>query len=89
MREIEKHKLYYLFLTLILAFGVILVIFATPNRALQGTFIVLTGVSYFIFGVVHHVQNHDFHPKIVVEYGLIASLGITCGLFMLKVGLGL
>ena len=66
-----------------------LIYFSSPNKIAQGSFLILTAVFYFIFGSVHHVQNHDFHPKIVIEYALIASLGIVCGLFFLKVGLGL
>ena len=89
MTDFKKHRLYYTLLMLILLLGFSLVVSASPNRALQGQFIVATGICYFLFGVVHHIQNHDFHPKIVVEYALIASLGIASALFMLKVGLGL
>lgn len=89
MREFKNHKTYYLLLTLILLLGFALVVLSSPNRILQGQFIVATGITYFLFGVVHHIKNHDMHPKIVVEYALIASLGIACAFFLLKAGFGL
>lgn len=69
--------------------GLFLIIASSPNRQLQGQFIVAIGICYFIFGVSHHIKNHDMHPKIVVEYALIASLGIACAFFLLKAGFGL
>lgn len=89
MTDFKNHWLYYALLILILLLGLSLVIASNPNRVQQGQFIVATGICYFLFGIVHHIQNHDMHPKIVVEYALIASLGIASALFMLKVGLGL
>ena len=88
MKELKKHKAYYFFLIAILILGFFAVYSSAPNVKLQSIYVVMTGFFYFILGVVHHVQNHDFHPKIVIEYALIASLGIACILFMLKVGLG-
>lgn len=89
MTNFRKHRLYYFLLISILLLGFSLVVVSSPDRILQGQFIVATGICYFLFGTVHHIQNHDFHVKIVVEYALIASLGIASALFMLKVGLGL
>lgn len=89
MKSMKKHKVYYLFLSLILISGLILFQVLSPNRQMQAMAFVLVSFSYFAVGIVHHKQEHDFHPKIMIEYALIASLGITCILFMLKVGLGL
>jgi hypothetical protein len=69
--------------------GIFLFYISTPNRLLEALTVIAVATSYFFMGVIHHVQNHDFHPKIVIEYALIASLGIVCIFFLLKVRLGL
>jgi hypothetical protein len=38
---------------------------------------------------LHHAGNHTITAKIVIEYILIGSLGLTVILFLLKGGLGI
>lgn len=89
MTDFKNHRLYYFFLIAILMLGIFLFTISAPNRVFEAISIVTVGICYFFIGVIHHIQNHDLHPKIVIEYALIASLGITCVFFTLKVGLGL
>lgn len=85
MKQLEKHKIYYFCLVLILASGLLLVRLA-PNKQIQSVFVVMIALFYFLFGSLHHIKNHDFRAKVVIEYALIASLGIASILFLLKVG---
>lgn len=66
----------YLILIIILAFAVGLFIYfqGFPNKQL--TVIELTGLSYFLWGVLFHYLESDLHPKIVVEYLLMAILAV-------------
>jgi hypothetical protein len=56
----------------------VLVIFryqATPRYLLIAT--VIFAVIYFVWGVIHHLKNKNFHAKIVLEYFLVALLGVA------------
>lgn len=34
-------------------------------------------LAYFLWGIIHHLQAHNFHARIVLEYFLIALLGVA------------
>lgn len=89
MTDLKRHRAYYFFLISILMLGIFLFTISAPNRALEALSIVTVAISYFFVGIVHHIQNHDLSSKIVIEYALIASLGLACIFFILKVGFGL
>ena len=84
--EIKKHTLYYTAFLLILVFGTISILAAAPNRELQMRFVAFTTIGYILFGIVHHMYTHDISIKIVVEYVLMGSLGMTIIFFILKGG---
>ena len=86
-RNIRQDLEYYISLSLILGLGLIFVILASPNRTLQFILIILTTLFYMLFGVVHHVINHDISPTIMLEYLIIGALGISILFFFLKGGL--
>lgn len=78
---------YYVSLIIILCFGVFFVFTASPNKDLQLLFIILTTIFYMVFGIVHHLINHDISASIVLEYLVIGALGISILFFFLKGGL--
>lgn len=82
-----KHIDYYVALTAVLVGGFIMATKLSFDRQLQMTSLVMTGILYVIVGIVHHKYHHDVSHKIVVEYVLIAALGII--LFSLLVTGGL
>lgn len=49
--------------------------------------VVITSLFYVGWGILHHFVHHDLNAKIVVEYVLIGSLGMTVVLFIIKGGL--
>lgn len=81
---IKKHTGYYLSLLLILALGIFLAMQLSYDRKLQMSIILLTSIFYVGFGILHHFIHHDLTAKIVIEYILIGSLGVTVILFLLK-----
>lgn len=85
----KQHTEYYLSLIVLLGLGTLLVFGAAPDKEFQTLIIVLTTVFYVGWGIVHHIINHDSTSKIVIEYVLIGSLGLTLVLFFLKGGIGL
>ena len=85
----KSHSAYYLVLTMILTSGLIWTYLSSPNRQLQMTIVVLTTFFYVAFGTLHHYINHDLNTKIVIEYTLIGSLGLSLVFFLMKGGLGI
>jgi len=83
----KNHIGYYIFLLLILGFGFFMALFASPNKQLQMIVVVITTFFYIVWGILHHLLNHDLSVKIVVEYILIGSLGLSAVFFLLKGGL--
>lgn len=58
-----------------LYFLVIIRFQSTPQIILFAT--IAFGVSYVLWGVVHHLRSKNFHAKIVLEYLLVALLGVA------------
>lgn len=86
--EIKKHTVYYVFLTVFFALGILLLSQFSHDKRLQGLIAVGIVVLYVFWAIVHHIIHHDVTAKIVIEYVLMGSLGITLILFLLR-GVGL
>lgn len=89
IKKVHSHLAYYICLFFILGLGLLGVYLSSPDRHLQMTIIVSATLFYVAFGILHHFLNHDLTPKIVVEYTLIGSLGLSLILFLMKGGLGI
>jgi len=74
------HLLHYIILVVILSLAVVLFFISSGNASVQFNIAIITSFVYFIWGIIHHWLEGDLHPKIVVEYLLIALLAI----FMVK-----
>jgi len=83
----NDHIIYYISLSVILGFGLLITIAVSNHTRLQMLSIFLTAFFYIIWGILHHLINHDLTAKIVVEYILIGSFGVTVVFFLLKGGL--
>ncbi|OGH17602.1 MAG: hypothetical protein A2953_00360 [Candidatus Levybacteria bacterium RIFCSPLOWO2_01_FULL_36_54] len=79
---------YYVSLIFILSLGLFFIILAAPNKNLQLILVLLTTLFHILFGIVHHLINHDLRIRVVVQYIVIGALGITVIFFFLKGGLG-
>lgn len=69
--------MHYLTLFFIVFLGICLFYFfiGFPNK--QFLIVIAAASAYFLWGMVHHLLEDDFHPKIVVEYLLIAILAVV------------
>ncbi len=85
----KNHIAYYFLLSAILLGGLSLVFAVSPDRQVQMMIVVGLGFSYVLIGVIHHLINHDLVAKIVIEYVLIAALGIAAAFFIFKGGFGI
>ncbi len=82
----KKNNGYYFSLAVILLLGFFLSVQTSDNKELQFLTIVATGCFYVAWGILHHLLHHNLTAKIVVEYVLIGSLGMTLIFFLLRVG---
>lgn len=82
----REYTIYYsgLFFILLLGMGIALNTFY--DRTLQMFTVVATAVLYVFWGILHHHTHHDLTPKIMIEYALMATLGIVIVLFFLRGG---
>ncbi len=86
-KKFKKHFGYYLSLSTILLLGLLLTFLAAPKIQLQIIIILLTIFFYVLWGILHHLINHELTPKIMVEYVLIGTLGVSILFFLIMGGL--
>ena len=89
MKIFGNHGVYYLSLIGILILGFIFVYVSSPNRSYQMLGIIITAFCYALWGILHHMLNHNLRGKIVLEYILISALGVSLAFLILKGGFGL
>lgn len=82
--RLYKHSAYYISLVVILALGFLLA-YNNSNRSFQIGVVVVTTFFYVLWGIIHHLINHDLNVKIVIEYILIGAFGLTIIFFLLSV----
>jgi hypothetical protein len=87
IEKIRSHIGHYIVLLLILGLGFVMAVLASPNKQLQLVAMVMTTFFYIAWGILHHLINHDLTAKIVIEYVLIGSFGLSAVFFILKGGL--
>lgn len=86
-KNFKKHLGYYLSLITILVLGLALVLLASPNIDLQVIITLLTVFFYILWGLFHHLTNHELTAKIVIEYVLVGVLGVSILFFLLMGGI--
>ena len=85
-KKLKKHIGYYLSLLIIFSVGFLLTIFVAPNLNLQKITISSTIVAYVFWGIFHHYINHELTRRIMIEYILIGSLGLSILFFLIEGG---
>ncbi|OGH24381.1 MAG: hypothetical protein A3B47_01285 [Candidatus Levybacteria bacterium RIFCSPLOWO2_01_FULL_39_24] len=84
LKRISEHAAYYTSLIAILSLSFLLA-YSSSDRSFQIGVIVATTFFYVLWGILHHLINHDLHTKIVIEYILIGTFGLTIIFFLLSV----
>ena len=83
IKGLKKNYLYYMLLFGILSSGFILFLSFASSPQMQMTIVMLTSFFYVGFALFHHYLNNDLSVKVVIEYVLIAALGISIVYFYL------
>lgn len=88
MTKRETHFVYYFFLATVLLVGLMVTWRLGPDKNLQMISLVILSIGYAVIGILHHLHTHDLVGKIVIEYVLVAALGIAAAFFIFKGGFG-
>lgn len=53
------------------------------DRALQVSVASAVAVSYVSWGIIHHWLHEDLYPEVIIEYILVAILGLVAVLSLI------
>lgn len=85
--NMKKHLGYYVSFFIILFAGIFLVYQQQGDKQLQLDFVILLSFAYVVWGILHHAIHHSLGLRIVIEYIVIALLGIAVVFFILNGGI--
>ena len=74
-----KHLPHYFSLIGIMAATVVGFFVFSYDKNFQLAIITAASISYFAWGLVHHMIHRDLNLQIMIEYAVIASLGFVIG----------
>lgn len=77
MKKSTKDLIHYFPLFAILVIGFIAFWLFSYDRLLETATAVSVAVSYFMWGVIHHHIRSELHILIVLEYLVVALLGLV------------
>lgn len=77
MKTFTKHLPHYFVLIGILIAGFLGLILFSYDTKFQSAIAFATAASYVSWGLVHHYIHKDLHLEVVIEYLVVAALGLT------------
>ena len=80
MRDFTKHFSHYISLIGIMAATVVGFFVFSYDKNFQLAVITAACIAYFAWGIVHHVLHKNLNLQVIIEYGVIASLGFVIGI---------
>jgi len=85
MIDLKKQHKDFLALLTLLSFGLLAILYFRFDRQIQSAVVLVIGVCYVAWGIIHHFLQDDFHLKILVEYLAVALFGVILFLSLLRV----
>lgn len=70
----RNNLLHYSVLVVMMNIAVGAFLFFSFNHTYQLIILLVTGISYILWGIIHHHLQDDLHLKVIVEYILVALL---------------
>lgn len=71
-----RHPTHYFVLLGLLLVGLWGIYMFSYFPAMRMAIMVSLSIAYVVWGIVHHAHQKDLHPKIVVEYVLVAMFAL-------------
>ena len=79
----RNHVFYYLSLFIVLSLAALLVFLTPGEQKIHMGVTIFAAGFYVLWAILHHLLHHDLHTKVVIEYVLIAMVGISLVYFVL------
>jgi hypothetical protein len=76
-RVISHKYLHLLILVIILGFSLFTFTILGGKRDLQFLVGFMSAISYVMWGIIYHVIERDLYPRVVLEYVLVAAIGMV------------
>ena len=73
-QEMRTNLLHYSVLVVMMNVAVGAFLFFNFNQTYQLMILLATGISYILWGIIHHFLQDDLHLKVAAEYLLVALL---------------
>lgn len=83
----KRHLGYYISFFLILIGGMFVIFQNQGDKTLTLEFVSLIAFFYVLWGLLHHLVHHSVTLRIVIEYIVVALLGVAVIFFILNGGL--
>lgn len=77
MKSIAKHLPHYFVLIGLFGAGIAAFIIFPFDRVFQMIVSIAVAASYVVWGIIHHAIHRDLYFSVVVEYLVVACLGLT------------
>ena len=78
-----KDLKHYLGLIAFLSIGLALFLVFNYNRQIQMGIALAMSVIYVAWGIIHHTIKKELHPRIILEYVLVAIVASVVMIFLL------
>lgn len=75
-KEIKQKPLEYLSLAIVFIIGLVIYFFANISSHTQRLVVYFMAACYFFWSIIHHYRRGDLSVSVVVEYLVMALLGI-------------
>ena len=85
--NMKKHVGYYLSFFVILVASVFVILQNNGDKNLVLIFVSLFAAAYIVWGILHHLVHHSVNLRIVLEYIVVALLGVAIIFFILNGGI--
>jgi hypothetical protein len=76
-KPLRYHLFHFALLLAVLLVGAISVLSLRHDPRLQQYAVAAMGASYVLWGAVHHYSEGDLHPRVLLEYILMAMLCVS------------
>lgn len=77
MKSLTRHFPHYFALVGVLVVWFLGILIFSSDRGFQIAVSIATACAYVTWGIVHHWLHRDLHLSVVIEYIVVATLGLV------------
>ncbi len=80
MKDFSKHFSHYISLIGICTATILGYVMFSYDKNFQLALIGAASLSYFVWGIIHHIIHKNLNWQIIIEYAVFACLGFVIGI---------